>query len=109
MDVFLTIPQYPQGGLSVKYVALIGLFSGAMLCVASVGFAIDFEDHAQKANQVTPLTIGEVMKVAILPFPGKVTKNELEDEHGQSMYEIAIVNEAGSHRRSKGMRIQEAF
>ncbi|MDH5430220.1 MAG: hypothetical protein OEY57_18835 [Nitrospirota bacterium] len=67
----------------MKYVALIGLFSGAMLCVASVGFAIDFEDHAQKSNQVTPLTIDEVMKVAILPISGKVTKSELEDEHGQ--------------------------
>jgi len=109
MDVLLTIPTDPQGGLSMKYVTLIGLFSGAMLCVASVGFAIDFEDHAQKAKRVTPLTMDEATKVAILHFHGKVRESELEDEHGQSLYEMAIVNEARSHRRSKWMRIQEAF
>ncbi|MDH5587523.1 MAG: hypothetical protein OEZ05_12935 [Nitrospirota bacterium] len=93
----------------MKSVTLIGLFSSPMLCVASVGFAKDFEDHAQKANQVAPLTVDEVIKIAMLHFPRKVTKSELEDERGQSLHEMSFVNEAESYRRSKWMRIQEAL
>lgn len=79
----------------MKHVTLIGLLGGAMLCVASVGFATNAEDHVQKTNPGTMITMDEAIKAATAHFPGKVKETELEDEDGQSIYEISIVNEAG--------------
>jgi len=79
----------------MKHLTLIGLLGGAMLCVVSVGFATNSEDHAPKTNPTTTITMDEAIKAATAHFPGKVKETELEDEDGQSIYEISIVNEAG--------------
>ena len=79
----------------MKHFTLIGLVGGAMLCVASIGFATNSEDHAPKTNSGTTITMDEAIKAATAHFPGKVKESELEEEDGKSMYEISIVNEAG--------------
>ena len=77
------------------HLILATLFVSGFLTAS--GFAVNskgIDKHSQRLPPM-PVSIQEAITAATTQFPGQALEAELEDEHGQAVYEIEIASDNG--------------
>jgi uncharacterized membrane protein YkoI len=77
------------------------LIAGSALTGLIVAGGITGMVSAQSVADATSLTEEQVIEIALMEVPGNVTEIELEEDHGQAVYEVEILTDDGTEMEVK--------
>ncbi len=86
-----------QGGFSMKRsnYLIVPMLAGGVLLMWGLAMSSEGTHGPEDSLLTAKLSMEEAIATAKAKFPGKVLEAELENEHGQAVYEIEIASTTG--------------